>query len=51
MTGITLRAAQPFTKGRTLSLLEGGYNLHALKNCVSGHIREITEFCAGLSAA
>ncbi len=39
MTEIVLAATQPFTGGRTLSLLEGGYNPYALQTSVAAHCR------------
>jgi len=39
MTEILLRAAHPFTGGRTLSMLEGGYNLGALRRSVAAHVK------------
>ncbi len=41
MTEIVLRATRPFTRGRTLSLLEGGYNPSALRNSVAAHCRAL----------
>lgn len=39
MTEMALRAAAPHTGGRTVSILEGGYNLSALEACVAAHYR------------
>jgi acetoin utilization deacetylase AcuC-like enzyme len=41
MTEIVLRATRPFTGGRTLSLLEGGDNPCALRDCVAAHCRAL----------
>ena len=46
MTEIVLRATRPFTGGRTLSLLEGGYNPYALQTCVAAHCRALAAFSA-----
>jgi acetoin utilization deacetylase AcuC-like enzyme len=43
MTDILLRAAGPFTGGRVLSILEGGYNLHALRLCAAAHLKAMAE--------
>lgn len=39
MTELVLEATRPFTGGRTLSLLEGGYNPSALRHSVTEHCR------------
>ncbi|GAB4274569.1 MAG: histone deacetylase family protein [Deferrisomatales bacterium] len=42
--GITrdlLRAAQPSTGGRTVSVLEGGYDLRTLGRCAAAHVRAL----------
>lgn len=44
MTRMALKAAQPFTAGRTLSVLEGGYNISALKECVVEHLKALVDF-------
>jgi acetoin utilization deacetylase AcuC-like enzyme len=37
------RAVQPLAGGRIVSLLEGGYNLHALAECSIAHFRTLQE--------
>ena len=44
MTKILLEITQPYTSGKTLSLLEGGYNQSALKECVFAHCKALAEF-------
>ncbi|MCH8075759.1 MAG: histone deacetylase [SAR324 cluster bacterium] len=39
MTRLALQATAPHTAGRTVSILEGGYNLSALVDCVAAHYR------------
>ena len=46
MTEIVLRATRPFTRGKTLSLLEGGYNPSALRDCVAAHCRALATLSA-----
>ena len=41
MTEAALSATRPYTLGKTLSLLEGGYNLHALRTCVAEHVKAL----------
>lgn len=41
MTESVLDATHAHTGGRTLSLLEGGYNLNALRNCVAAHLKAL----------
>jgi acetoin utilization deacetylase AcuC-like enzyme len=41
MTKILLEITQPSTSGKSLSLLEGGYNILALKKCVVTHCKAL----------
>ena len=41
MTRLVLGAARPFTGGRVVSLLEGGYSLGALQGAVAAHYRAL----------
>ena len=43
MTRIVVGATQPFTRNRTLSLLEGGYNLSSLSSGVAAHCLALHE--------
>ncbi len=39
MTQIVIEKTKPYTRGLTVSLLEGGYNPSALRDCVIEHLR------------
>lgn len=41
MTQAAISATRAYTSGRTLSILEGGYNLHALRTCVAEHVKNL----------
>jgi acetoin utilization deacetylase AcuC-like enzyme len=41
MGALLLSFAQDFCQGRVISVLEGGYNLEALEDCVFNHIRAL----------
>ena len=41
MTKIMVKLAEENCDGKLLSVLEGGYNLHALKMCVESHLTEL----------
>jgi acetoin utilization deacetylase AcuC-like enzyme len=43
MTAIINEIASVSAKGRVISVFEGGYNLQALKDCVSVHLRELVK--------
>lgn len=43
MTERVLEIAERFCQGRLVSLLEGGYNLTALTDCVSAHVKNLAE--------
>ena len=45
LTRIVLDATRPFTGGRTLSFLEGGYDPGALRESVAAHFRELAAGC------
>lgn len=47
MTRLVLAETAPFTGGSTVSLLEGGYNLTALVDCVAAHYRALADFSPG----
>jgi acetoin utilization deacetylase AcuC-like enzyme len=42
MTGMLNEIASFYCKGRVISVLEGGYNYLALKECVTVHLKELT---------
>ena len=42
-SGINLGIAKRFAKGRIVSCLEGGYNLHALARSVEAHVRVLAD--------
>ena len=42
MTEILTRITRPFTNGRTLSMLEGGYNVAVLMSCVRSHCEALS---------
>ncbi len=44
MTVSLLRATHPYTGGKTLSILEGGYNIHYLRECVAEHFGALAGF-------
>ncbi|MDP6582571.1 MAG: hypothetical protein QF681_18110, partial [Vicinamibacterales bacterium] len=44
MTEILLRAAHPFTGGRAVSILEGGYNLSALRHSAAAHLKAMAGY-------
>lgn len=46
MTEIVLEVTHPFTGGKTLSLLEGGYNPSALRSSVAAHCHTLAAFSA-----
>ena len=41
LTKLVLQVANTYSKGRCVSLLEGGYNVDALAECVELHLREL----------
>jgi acetoin utilization deacetylase AcuC-like enzyme len=41
MTGMLIEMAKQYTMGRIISVLEGGYNLQALKDSVTVHLKEL----------
>lgn len=41
MTSLALKASQEYSTGKVVSLMEGGYNLHALKESVRAHIEAL----------
>jgi acetoin utilization deacetylase AcuC-like enzyme len=41
MTGLLCEIADLYCKGRVISVLEGGYNYQALKECVTVHLKEL----------
>lgn len=42
MTRLLVEKAEHYSEGRILSLLEGGYNLERLPQCISEHLGELT---------
>ena len=51
LTLLAVEATRAFTRGRTLSLLEGGYNLTALRDGVKAHCRALAELARNQSPA
>ena len=51
LTIFAVEATRAFTRGRTLSLLEGGYNLSALRDGVKAHCRALAELARNQSPA
>lgn len=41
MTGMMVEMARQYSKGRIISVFEGGYNLQALKDSVTVHLKEL----------
>jgi acetoin utilization deacetylase AcuC-like enzyme len=41
LTRLVLEVAQAHAKGRLVSCLEGGYNVHVLPDCVAAHLHEL----------
>ena len=44
LTKRTIRAAQLSSKGKVVSILEGGYDLNALKESAEMHVNALLEF-------
>ena len=44
ITRRTLNATNQYTKGKVISILEGGYDLNALAESVNEHVNALTEF-------
>ena len=44
ITKRTLNATNKFTKGKVVSILEGGYDLNALATSANEHINALVEF-------
>ena len=44
ITKRAIKATNEFTKGRVVSILEGGYDLNALADCSNEHVNALLEF-------
>ena len=44
ITKRAITATNKFTKGRVVSILEGGYDLNALADCSDEHVNALVEF-------
>ena len=44
ITKRAVKATNEFTKGRVVSILEGGYDLNALADCSNEHVNALLEF-------
>ena len=50
VTRAVMEATSPWSRGRVVSALEGGYDLRALGSAATAHIGVLLEACAGLAA-
>jgi len=44
LTALTCQIAELYAGGRLVSVLEGGYRLSRLAECVAAHVKQLTEF-------